>query len=182
MGACHLDRKYGRPDPRCRFQADAVETGYMKSLGPSCIRVRRRSSDRSQRARDGDREIGDGFDACLIAALRFRGSLPNYSLDLGILSVAWINVFWCRYSAHICEAFGIFPWMRSRSEGSIGHYLDLGSTLLCLTLFPLRYCLYALHEPVFMPNQPHDDQVQSRQRNKTERAGLIIPIHLIDDE
>ena len=47
-------------------------------------------------------------------------------------------------SAHICEALGIFPWMRWGSEGSIGHYLDLGSALLGFTLFPLGYCLYAL--------------------------------------
>ena len=33
----------------------------------------------------------------LIAALRFRGSVPNYSVDVGILSVAWITVSWCRY-------------------------------------------------------------------------------------
>jgi hypothetical protein len=91
--------------------------------------------------------------------------------------------------AHICEAFGIFPWMGWGSEGSMGHYLDLRSALLGLTLFPLGYCLYALtvwtmplHESVFMPDQPHDDQVESRQCNKTERASVIIPIHLIDDE
>jgi hypothetical protein len=47
-------------------------------------------------------------------------------------------------SAHICEALGIFPWMRWGSESSIGHYLDLGSALLGSTLFPLGYCLYAL--------------------------------------
>jgi hypothetical protein len=47
-------------------------------------------------------------------------------------------------SAHICEALGIFPWMLWGSEDSIGHYLDLGSALLGLTLFPLGYCLYAL--------------------------------------
>ena len=47
-------------------------------------------------------------------------------------------------SAHVCEALGIFPWMQWGSEGSIGHYLDLGSVLLGLILFPLGYCLYAL--------------------------------------
>ena len=46
--------------------------------------------------------------------------------------------------AHVCEVLGIFPWMRWGAEGSIGHYLDLGSALLGLTLFPLGYCLYAL--------------------------------------
>jgi hypothetical protein len=47
-------------------------------------------------------------------------------------------------SAHVCEALGIFPWMLWGSEDSIGHYLDLGSALFGLTLFPLGYCLYAL--------------------------------------
>jgi hypothetical protein len=47
-------------------------------------------------------------------------------------------------SAHVCEALGIFPWMLWGSEDSIGHYLDLGSALLGLALFPLGYCLYAL--------------------------------------
>jgi hypothetical protein len=47
-------------------------------------------------------------------------------------------------SAHVCEALGIFPWMLWGSEDSVGHYLNLGSALLGLTLFPLGYCLYAL--------------------------------------
>ena len=53
---------------------------------------------------------------------------------------------------HVCETLGIFPWMRWGSEGSIGHYLDLGSALLALTLFPLGYCLYAL--TVQKPDSP----------------------------
>jgi hypothetical protein len=45
---------------------------------------------------------------------------------------------------HICEALNIFHWMHWGLEDSIGHYLDLGSALLGLTLFPIGYCLYAL--------------------------------------
>jgi hypothetical protein len=34
--------------------------------------------------------------------------------------------------------------MRWGLEDSIGHYIDLGSAVLGLTLFPTGYCLYAL--------------------------------------
>jgi hypothetical protein len=57
-------------------------------------------------------------------------------------------------SAHVCEALGIFPWMRWGSEGSIGHHVDLGSALLGLTLFPLGYCLYALNVPTTESDPP----------------------------
>jgi len=46
--------------------------------------------------------------------------------------------------AHICEALHLFPWMRWGAEHSIGHYLDLWSAVLGLTLFPIGYLLHAL--------------------------------------
>src|SRR2546425_5531107 len=45
---------------------------------------------------------------------------------------------------HLCEALHLFPWMHWGSEHSIGHYLDLWSAVLGLTLFPIGYLLYAL--------------------------------------
>ena len=45
---------------------------------------------------------------------------------------------------HLCEALRLFPWMQWGSETSVGHYLDLGSPALGLTLFPIGYLLYAL--------------------------------------
>jgi len=45
---------------------------------------------------------------------------------------------------HIFEATGTIHWMRWGREGGIGHYLDLGSAVLGLALFPTGYCLYAL--------------------------------------
>ena len=45
---------------------------------------------------------------------------------------------------HICEAPHIFQSMRWGQEDSIGHYLDLGSAALGLTLFPIGYCLHAV--------------------------------------
>src|SRR5436190_1555249 len=45
---------------------------------------------------------------------------------------------------HIYEALSVFSWMHWGREDSIGHYLDLASAVLGLTLFPTGYCLYAL--------------------------------------
>jgi hypothetical protein len=45
---------------------------------------------------------------------------------------------------HICEALSIFPWVGWGLEDNIGHYIDLGSAMLGLTLFPTGYCFYAL--------------------------------------
>lgn len=45
---------------------------------------------------------------------------------------------------HICEAFHLFPWMKWGLEHSAGHYLDLSSAVLGVTLFPIGYLLDAL--------------------------------------
>ena len=45
---------------------------------------------------------------------------------------------------HLCEALHLFPWMHWGSEHSVGHYLDLGSAVLGLTLCPVGYLLHVL--------------------------------------
>jgi hypothetical protein len=45
---------------------------------------------------------------------------------------------------HVFEAFHLFPWMHWGLEHSVGHYLDLWSAVLGLTLFPIGYLLHAL--------------------------------------
>lgn len=45
---------------------------------------------------------------------------------------------------HVCEGLRLFPWMRWGLEHSIGHYLDLWSAVLGLTLFPIGYLVHAL--------------------------------------
>ena len=45
---------------------------------------------------------------------------------------------------HVSEALHLFPWMHWGRNDSIGHYLDLWSAILGLTLFPLGYLLHAL--------------------------------------
>ncbi len=45
---------------------------------------------------------------------------------------------------HVSEALHLFPWMHWGLEDSFGHYLDLSSAVLGLTLFPTGYLLDAL--------------------------------------
>ena len=45
---------------------------------------------------------------------------------------------------HVCEALNLFPSMRWGAEDSIGHYVDLASAILGLSLFPLGYLFHAL--------------------------------------
>ena len=47
---------------------------------------------------------------------------------------------------HLCEALDLFPWMQWGSKHSVGHYLDLWSAVLGVTLFPIGYLLHALSE------------------------------------
>ena len=45
---------------------------------------------------------------------------------------------------HVSEALYLFPWMHWGSNHSVGHYLNLWSAVLGLTLFPIGYLLHAL--------------------------------------
>lgn len=45
---------------------------------------------------------------------------------------------------HVCEALQLLPWMGWGLENSPGHYLDLSSAVLGVTLFPIGYFLHAL--------------------------------------
>src|SRR5258708_10106261 len=45
---------------------------------------------------------------------------------------------------HISEALHFFRWMHWGLEDSVGHYLDLSSVVLGLTLFRIGYLLHAL--------------------------------------
>jgi hypothetical protein len=81
--------------------------------------------------------------ACMLlfgsAVLFFRGKAAYSFLQLlgaGCLVVVVLT--------HLCEALHLFPWMHWGDEHSVGHYLDLGSAVLGLTLFPVGYLLHAL--------------------------------------
>jgi hypothetical protein len=45
---------------------------------------------------------------------------------------------------HISEALHLLPWMHWGLEHSAGHYLDLSSAVLGLTLFPTGYLLHTI--------------------------------------
>ena len=45
---------------------------------------------------------------------------------------------------HVCEALHLLPSMYWGQPQSVGHYLDLSSAVLGLTLFPIGYLLHAL--------------------------------------
>jgi hypothetical protein len=45
---------------------------------------------------------------------------------------------------HVCEALHLFPWMHWGLKHSVGHYLDLWSAALGVTLFPVGYLFDAL--------------------------------------
>ena len=45
---------------------------------------------------------------------------------------------------HVCDALRWLTWMRWGHEHSVGHYLDLWSAVLGVTLFPIGYFLHAL--------------------------------------
>jgi hypothetical protein len=81
--------------------------------------------------------------ACMLFSgslvLFFRGKTVSSSLqllDAGCLVMVVLT--------HVAEALHLFPWMHWGSEHSVGHYLDLWSAVLGLTLFPIGYLLHAL--------------------------------------
>ena len=46
--------------------------------------------------------------------------------------------------AQVCEALELFPWMGWGLQDSVGHYLNLASAGLGLSLFPAGYLWHAL--------------------------------------
>ena|SRR2546428_11902167 len=45
---------------------------------------------------------------------------------------------------HVAEALDLFAFMHWGEEQSLGHYLDLSSAVLGVTLWPLGYAVHAL--------------------------------------
>jgi hypothetical protein len=45
---------------------------------------------------------------------------------------------------HLSEALNLLPWMQWGLPTSVGHYVDLVSAVLGLTLFPLGYLWHSL--------------------------------------
>src|SRR5579859_1264417 len=66
----------------------------------------------------------------------FRRKLPWSALQLIGATCLVIVVL-----THVCEALRLFSWMGWGAEHSAGHYLDLSSAVLGLTLFPAGYLI-----------------------------------------
>ena len=88
-----------------------------------------------------------GLVALVPACVLFSGSAVLFFREktawsfLQLLGAACLVVV---VLTHICEALHLFPWMHWGSEHSVGHYLDFGSAVLGLTLFPVGYLFHAL--------------------------------------
>lgn len=87
--------------------------------------------------------------ALLLACMLFSGSVVLFFRENAVCNFLQLLGAGCLLLVvltHVSEALHLFPWMRWGLEHSAGHYLDFGSAVLGLTLFPIGYLLYALTE------------------------------------
>ena len=85
--------------------------------------------------------------ALLPAGMLFSGSIILFSRGKSVGSFLQAFGAGCLVVViltHVCEALHLFPWMKWGLEDSVGHYLDFGSAVLGLSMFPLGYLLHAL--------------------------------------
>ena len=84
-----------------------------------------------------------GIPACMLfsgsAVLFFTGR--SFASFLQVLGAGCLMVV---VFTHVAEALRLFPWMNWGLPHSIGHYVDLGSAVLRVTLFPVGYLFHAL--------------------------------------
>jgi hypothetical protein len=87
--------------------------------------------------------LGIGIPTCLL----FCGSVVLFSKGKTVCSFLQVLGTGCLMVValtHISETFHLLPWMHWGLEHSVGHYLDFGSAVLGLTLFPVGYLFHAL--------------------------------------
>jgi hypothetical protein len=85
--------------------------------------------------------------ALLPVGMLFSGSLILFCRGKSVNSFLQLVGTGCLLAVvftHIFEALHLFPWMQWGLAHSIGHYLDLWSAVLGLTLFPAGYLLHTL--------------------------------------
>jgi hypothetical protein len=88
-----------------------------------------------------------GLAALVPACMLFSGSIVLFFQGKTIsssLQLVGSGCFMIVVLTNICEALNLFPWMLWGFEHSSGHYLNFGSAVLGLTLFPVGYLLHAL--------------------------------------
>ena len=88
-----------------------------------------------------------GLVTLLPASLMFSGSLVllcRGKTRWPFLQVVGAGCLVVVGLCHVCEALHLFPWMHWGLKHSVGHYLNLWSCVLGLTLFPVGYLFDAL--------------------------------------
>ena len=86
--------------------------------------------------------------ALVPACMLFSGSLVLFFRGKTVCSFLQLLGAGCLVVVvltHVSEALHLFPWMHWGLEHSAGHYLDLCSAVLGLTLFPVGYLFHALN-------------------------------------
>lgn len=81
------------------------------------------------------------------ASMIFSGSVILFRRGKSVCSFLQLVGAGCLVVVVIChlsEALHLFPWMHWGLKHSVGHYLDFGSAVVGLALFPVGYLLHAL--------------------------------------
>lgn len=90
------------------------------------------------------------FTGSMIIWLR-RKSISSFVQCLGATGLVVVVL------THVFEGLGVFPRMGWGSQHSVGHYLDLLSAILAVTLFPLGYLIHAVNARE-RDRQSHENQ------------------------
>jgi hypothetical protein len=116
--------------------------------------------------------MSDGAPAILLAigipaCMLFSGSAILFSRRKTFASFLQLLGAGCLIvvvGTHVAEALRLFPWMNWGFPHSVGHYVDLASAVLGVTLFPLGYLIYALRVATNMR--------QTAPHHQAERSGV----------
>jgi hypothetical protein len=88
-----------------------------------------------------------GLIALIPASLLFSGSIIVLSKGKTVASYLQLLGAGCLVLVAICHIFEglhLLPWMNWGLQYTVGHYVDLWSAVIGLTLFPLGYFFHAL--------------------------------------
>jgi len=81
--------------------------------------------------------------AAFVVVFRRRRSTASFLQLVGAVCLVIVVL------THVCEALHLFPSMEWGRPHSVGHYLDLASAVLGLTLIPVGYALSRLRSEQF---------------------------------